>query len=215
MAEDKKIAALLEKYEKGALAPKAMAPMDYFVYCIFMDTAQCPPAEAAEAVKRLRAAFVDFNDIRVARWVEVADRLAPLPNADPAARRLRDMLNRVFDTCGVMSLDFLAGMKVNEARKALAALDPALPKEMPQLILYALVPGQSLIISDEALAVARQQGAIAKNGNRQNLQKALADSGLAIEKCAALVHYWEIESDSKKKKPAPKKDEKPAAKKKK
>lgn len=219
MAEDKKeekkvdgkIAGLLAKYEKGALSTGGMDPMDFMVYYIIMDTSECTAAMAVAAIRRMRGAFVDYNDIRVARWTEVADSLKPLPQADPVARRIRDFLNRVFDTCGAMSLRFFADLKLMEAKKTIAALEPALPKDTGFPVLYAYLPGFPIAISDAALAVARQQGVVARSGTRQNLQKALADSGLPGDKCADLVLYWEIDA-VKDKKNAPKKDDKDAAK---
>ena len=208
---DGKIAGLLEKYEKGALSTGGMDPMDFMVYYIIMDTSECTAAMAAAAIRRMRGSFVDYNDIRVARWTEVADSLKPLPQADPVARRIRDFLNRVFDTCGAMSLRFFADLKLMEAKKTIAALEPALPKDTGFPVLYAYLPGFPIAISDAALAVARQQGVVARSGTRQNLQKALADSGLPGDKCADLVLYWEIDA-VKDKKNAPKKDDKDAAK---
>ena len=204
--EDRKIAALLEKYGKSSLAAGTMDPMDFMVYFIIMDTAECTAATAAAAIRRMRANFVDYNDIRVARWTEVADSLKPLPRADPVARRIRDYLNRVFDTCGAMSLRFFSDLKPSEARKTIAALEPALPKDAGFIVLYAYQPGFPLPISDAAFALARQQGAIPRSGSRQNLQKALSDSGLPGEQCAALVQYWEIDA-VKDRKPAPKEKE--------
>lgn len=212
MADDKKIASLLAKYEKSNLTAGTMDPMDFMAYFILMDTCGCTGADAAAGVRRLRAGFIDYNDMRVARWTEVADALNPLPSADPAARRLRDYLNRVFDTCGTMSLSFFAEMKVTEAKKTLAALEPQLAKETGFPVLYAYQPGFPIPISDAALAVAKQQGA-AGRGSRAELQKALAESGLNGEKCAALVMYWEIDA-AKQAKPAPKKGESKAKKKK-
>ncbi|MBP5231790.1 MAG: hypothetical protein J6333_00110 [Planctomycetes bacterium] len=207
---DGKIAGLLEKYEKGALSTGGMDPMDFMVYYIIMDTAECTAAMAVAAIRRMRGSFVDYNDIRVARWTEVADSLKPLPQADPAARRIHDFLNRVFDTCGAMSLRFFTELKLMEAKKTIAALEPALPKETGFPVLYAYLPGFPIAISDAALALARQQGVVARTGTRQNLQKALADSGLPGDKCADLVFYWEIDA-VKDKKPAPKKADAPKA----
>lgn len=200
MPEDKKIAAVLRKYEKNANKFKALAPLDFMVHCLFReyDTA----IAAAEAIARLQAAFINYNDIRVARWTEVANVLLPFNNADVCTRRLRDLLNRLFDRCGMMSLQFLSVLKINEAKRSLANLEPNLNKEILLPVLYMVMPNFQITISNEALNLAKQHGLISRNGTRTHLQKALANSGLSSESCGRLVQYLEIDTH---KKTAPKK----------
>lgn len=190
-SKDKSIPSLLHAYETGTFKPKAMPPLTRLVYGIVVDSASPPEAQAA--IHRMQTSFINWNELRVARWVEIARCLDPLPDADACAIRLRNMLGRLFELRGAMDLDFLAEMKVTDARKALLDLDGNLPREEINLILFEMVPGMTIPLSMEGLQVARKLGIVGRTGNKNQVQKRLQEECPPPE-AARMVHYIEAEA---------------------
>lgn len=133
------------------------------------------PDEARAALERVRGAFVDWNEARVARLAELARLIEPLPNPDELARRVRELLGRVFDRAGAVTLRHLGEMKVSEARRALMEIEPV-GRAVADRVLMMEVPGATLPFSTEATALAKRAQWIPKSGNRQHLNKLLSES---------------------------------------
>lgn len=94
------LSALLRKI-KGRYGSEAEAeaprrtPIDELLYSLLLWEATTPKAEAA--LKRLHEAFVDYNDLRVARPPEVSAVLGKLyPRADDRAARLHAVLTDIY-----------------------------------------------------------------------------------------------------------------------
>jgi hypothetical protein len=128
----KKFAALLKRArgEAGeaspAAAPEAPAGEDIvvnqLVFSLLMWEATATLARAG--FKKLRAAFVDYNELRVALAHEIAHALGPgYPKAEERAMRLRSALNDVFRREHTMSLAKLADAGKRESRAYLETLD--------------------------------------------------------------------------------------------
>lgn len=190
-SKEKSIQSVLRAYETGSIAPKALTPMDRLVFGILTDYAT--PLEAEEAMARLRERFINWNELRVARWIEIARGLDPIPDSDACAIRLRSMLGRLFELRGAMALDFLTEMKVTDARKLLVDLDSNLPRHELNLIMFEMIPGMSIPLSQEGLKVARKHGLIGRTGNKNQLQKTLETECEGAE-AAQLLHYIEVEA---------------------
>lgn len=189
--KEKSIQSILRAYETGAIVPKAMEPMDRLIFGILTDYAT--PSEAEQAMDRLRGRFINWNELRVARWIEIARGLDPIPDADACAIRLRNMLGRLFELRGAMTLDFLPETKVTDARKLLVDLDSNLPRHELNLILYEMIPGMTIPLSQEGLKVARKHGLVGRTGNKNQLQKRFETECEGAE-AARLLHYIEVEA---------------------
>lgn len=201
----KALAALEKKHKKCP----PLAPLAQLAYSVLAGEAG---GEAArEGLGRLLADFDDLNEVRTARLAELARRLDPLPEADALAKRLREMLGRLFELRGCMDLLFLKEVKPLEARKHLLEIDPEMGRDTLALVLFELCPGTTLPLSPEGFAAARKLGLAARGGSKQQLQKTMQEQ-LSPEEAAQLVHYLELESGAKPA-PAPAKKAKPAAKK--
>ncbi|MHC4886130.1 MAG: hypothetical protein ACYTGH_13715 [Planctomycetota bacterium] len=129
-------------------------------------------------IKRIFKAFqddyVDLNEVRVARMAEVARLMDPLANADVLAKRVKELLSRIFERTGNMSLDFMEEMKISEARRALAQIE-SVNRALADRILSMEVPAAAQAFSDGAVALAQRWQLIPKSGSRQQLQKIVSD----------------------------------------
>jgi endonuclease III len=146
--------------------------------------------EALEAVRRLRRTYVNWNEARVARLAELARIIEPLNNADELARRIRELLERVFDRTGAVALSHLREMKVSEARRALMEIEPV-GRTVADRILMLELPGANIPFSTEATRLAKRLKLIANSANRQSLNK-LVGEALRREEAVDFYHLAEI-----------------------
>lgn len=186
----KSLEPLVKKLEKSTLKPKFMSPLDRLALMVLCDCG-IGVADAEKALKRLLTLFSDYNEARVSRWVEIARAFDPIPNSDKAALRLRDMLNRLFDLRGDLTLSFMVDMKTAEAKKAINELDHNLPKDELSVLLFQCVPGMTPPITPELVTAARKHEIIGRNGTKDQLQKLLSTED--HENAAKILHYLELE----------------------
>jgi len=128
--------------------------------------------DAARAIAGMKESFVDWNETRVAHIGELARLLDPIPESDAKARRIRELLNRIFDRTGGMNLSHMREMKVGEARRALMEIEPV-SKTVADRILSREVEAGNPAVSPEVLKLAKRCKLIGGSGTRQQLQKAL------------------------------------------
>jgi hypothetical protein len=82
-----------------------------------------PESKAREALDRLRALVVDYNELRVVPPIEMAEMVGTLPNARLKCEDLSRALNRVFALEHEISLGGLRALSSKEAREYLASID--------------------------------------------------------------------------------------------
>lgn len=101
-------------------------PIDQFVYSsLLWDSTH---AKAYTALKRIKAATVDYNDFRVGSYEEIIDILGErYPRVSHRAERLRASLNDIYGREHAVSLDSLGQMGKREARAFLDSLVGAIP----------------------------------------------------------------------------------------
>ena len=171
-APAKGLEAIAKKLEKGASVPGFQTPLEWLIFIIIFESGNAPQ-DIEKAMKRVLGYFVDWNEARVSRWVEIARAFDPLPFADAAAIRTRDMLHRLFDLRGELSLDFFADMKITEARKAIGEIEPKLCKDWQVAVLFHCMPEMTPPVTPELLAVARELEVVGRSGSKEQLQKLL------------------------------------------
>lgn len=188
-AKDKpKALHVLEQFRSRKGAPKGLPPFEFLAYSVLAEGQD--PVEAWQGFERLQGAFVDWNELRVARCAEIARALDPMEEADTLADRLRTALHKLFDNCGAMKVEFLCDLKTMDARRQLSKIAPTLPRNVISIILFQMVPGTTIPVSTEGLAEARKRGIVARNGNKQQLQKVLLSELSSIE-AGELLQYLE------------------------
>ncbi|MFW5856957.1 MAG: hypothetical protein ACOCX4_03685 [Planctomycetota bacterium] len=177
----------LRKLYPDALSDR-LSSVEEMLLAVFVDDGNDADA-ARDALVRVRDAFVNWNEARVARLAEVARLIEPLPNADELAKRVRELLGRIFDRTGSVRLDYLGTMKMSEARRALIEIEPV-SRAVADRVLMREVDGANLPFSTEATALAKRAQWIPKSGNRQHLNKLLAES---LNREEALDFYFLLE----------------------
>jgi len=115
----KQLAKTTAKKFPPAKAGEKLGPLDALVLGLLRYEAS--EATALAAHEAIAANFVDFNDLRVATELEVAEVLVEAygERAHPRATLLRIGLSNVFDRVGRLALDEIAGLSRREVRPAL------------------------------------------------------------------------------------------------
>lgn len=191
--------SVLAKLRQTHKAQPFVPPLDRLVIALLLDGHD--HVQASSAWRRLREHFIDWNEARVARKAELARLLVPLADSEEVADRLRKLLEKLFDQCGMLDLGFLAEHKPGDSRRALLDLDANLPRDELSLILFECCPGVTMPLSTEAFDAARRLGLVGKSGTKAQLQK-LAQNELSPTEAAELVYYLEQEGQPAGKKPA-------------
>jgi hypothetical protein len=82
-----------------------------------------PESKAREALDRLRALVVDYNELRVVPPIEMTEMVGELPRARLKCEDLSRALNRVFAREHEVSLDRLSGLPRKEVSEYLESID--------------------------------------------------------------------------------------------
>jgi hypothetical protein len=82
-----------------------------------------PSSKAREALDRLRALVVDYNELRVVPPIEMTEMVGSLPNARLKCEDLSRALNKVFAFEHEVSLDRLRALPAKEVREYLESID--------------------------------------------------------------------------------------------
>jgi endonuclease III len=202
-AKDKETAGnktlgVLDKFRKAKRGVSPLPPLELIIFSLLRG--ENDDRDVFEALKRVRAEFVDWNEARVARRSELAALLDPLSSADELAARMQAFLNQLFDVCGGINLGFLETVKPSEAKRHVLELDAEISRDVVALVLFQLCPGTTMPLGAEALKLARKLGLVGRSGTRQQLQKRLQEE-LSPAEAAELLQYLELETAP----PAPKK----------
>ncbi|MDR2390498.1 MAG: hypothetical protein LBE84_02300 [Planctomycetota bacterium] len=177
----------------GSPGPHPPRTMEHLAFAV-MDANGIETAEILAVLERLRREFVDWNEIRVARRQELARALGGISGAERIAQRLKESYNRFFDKRGALGFEFLAAMKLSDAKRALGQTLPELSKSAGSLLLREFCTGMSLPISDAGLKQAGKDGLAGKNPDRGRLASVLSSSTLNPESVSLLLQYWELEA---------------------
>ncbi len=203
---------LLERKESGSPLHPPRA-MDHLALAIIAG-GESDIGEALAALSGVRSVFVDWNEARVARVQELSRAFGDgVRDGEAVARKVKDAYNTFFDRKGALNFEFLSMAKPAESKRALSQLLPELGKAAVNLLLYEFCPGASLPLSDEGLKHARRDGAVGKQGDRNQLARALSEQ-LSLPEAVLLLQYWELEATGTPygeplKKESPKKTKKP------
>ncbi|HYF50275.1 MAG TPA: hypothetical protein VEJ63_12770 [Planctomycetota bacterium] len=82
-----------------------------------------PPAEGAEAAKKLMGYFVDWNEVRVSRPMTLVTVLGRQPRGQQRIQLLQRFLESYFLRQRSLNLDYLYTLKTNEAKRFLQELE--------------------------------------------------------------------------------------------
>jgi len=130
---------------------------------------------AYRACRKLLASFVDWNEVRVARWGEVERVLRPHLGerlSGEAARRLVYCLQQVFQARGEVSLDCLTETPPPDAKKFLLSLN-FLDQDEVNLVLLLGLGEPVMPVDNDVLRTGKRLGVISQTATKLQAQRAL------------------------------------------
>jgi endonuclease-3 len=131
--------------------------------------------EAYRACARMMDAFVDWNEVRVARWGEIERILRPeIGSAESAeaARRLVYCLQQIFQHRGDVDLSGLARTSPAEARKFLLGLD-CVDRDEANLVLLLGLGDPVMPVDSDVLRASKRMGVVSNSATKLQAQRAL------------------------------------------
>jgi hypothetical protein len=105
------------------------------------------PEAAEKAFAALEQKFFDLNEVRVSTVRELAEVMSQLPDAEDAARRVKQILQSVFEARYSFDLDGMKKQNIGQAVKELSGYDGATPFVVAYTTQMAL-GGHSIPVSD-------------------------------------------------------------------
>ena len=119
--------------------------------------------DSGRAFRQLRERFETWEAVRDAAVPEVEDAIAAVTWPEQKAPRIQEILRRITELCGVLDLDFLAGMSVRDARDWLEALPGIGPKTSAATLLFSRLRMPALPVDSHHHRVAVRLGVIPVN----------------------------------------------------
>lgn len=150
-------------------------------------------SRAREALEKLRAMVVDYNELRVVSPLELAETLSGYPDARVKTEDISRALNRIFAIEHTVSLDRLTDMSVKDSRTYLDRIDGLEAYTRARVRLFGL--NQHAVPLDEAmLAFVRQENIVDPQATHEEIQSFLerqVDHAESLEFFSLLrKHAW-------------------------
>ena len=117
-------------------------------------------ADSHRAFQNLRAQFPDWAAVRDAPTEAVEVALAPCTWPEQKAPRVQEVLRRIADERGALSLDFLEDLPIPEARAWLERLPGVGPKTSAAVLAFSRLRGRALPVDSHHHRVAVRLGLI-------------------------------------------------------
>ena len=170
--------------------PAVGDPITQLILGIF--SRDVPESKAREALDRLRAAVVDYNELRVVPPIEMAEMVGSLPNARIKCEDLSRALNKIFAREHEVSLERLRGLSRKEVIQYLDGIDGLDAYSRARIRLLGLQ--QHAVPLDAAMwAYARRQGIVDKRCPLEEAQTFL-ERRLSEEEAPEFVALLEKQS---------------------
>jgi hypothetical protein len=159
-----KLASFLRKHGpagnalKAALEPDGMDLVDLFVQSYMLW--QAPSSDAAAALKRLKSAFFDWNDLRVSLVSDIVDVIGHRHwRAADRVSRMRDAMNGIFRREHKVSLERLRTLMKRDAVNYMETLPGMIPFVANRVLLVG-VDFHSVPVEEFGLQMLVQSGAL-------------------------------------------------------
>jgi endonuclease III len=152
------------------------------------------PADAEQVFKTLNEQFFDWNEVRVSTVRELAEAMQPLTEPEDAARRLRNILQSVFESAYAFDLEELKRQNIGQAVKQLEGHRGTTSFAISYVVQAAL-GGHSIPVNRGAIRALVVVGAVseaeAAEGRVPGLERAIP-KGKGIE-AGSLLHQWGVD----------------------
>jgi endonuclease III len=116
--------------------------------------------DSGVAFRRLRERFADWQSVRDADVSEVEDAISNVTWPEQKAPRIQQVLRRITELRGELSLDFLAELSVPDARAWLESLPGVGPKSSAATLLFSRLRMPALPVDSHHHRVASRLGLI-------------------------------------------------------
>lgn len=132
-------------------------------------------AASGQAFRNLRELFGTWEAVRDAPTHRVEEAIYPCTWPEQKAPRIQQVLRKVAELRGELSLDFLADMDVAAARAWLEQLPGVGPKTSAAVLSFSLLRGKALPVDSHHFRVAVRLGIIAEKIGEARAHKVLED----------------------------------------
>lgn len=180
---------LAKHYRPDKSAEDRETVLEHLIFAALLENA--PRAAAAEAFRRLRTEFFDWNEIRVSAVRDLTEIAADLPDPGGAALRVKQPLQSVFESSYSFDLEGLRKLTINQALERIDKIKGVSPFMRAYVVQHAL-GGHTIPLDDAALAVLFVAGladeAEMRTRSVAGLERAIPkNKGIAF---AAMLHDW-------------------------
>lgn len=117
-------------------------------------------ADSSRAFKNLREQFSDWQAVRDAPAEDVEEAIAPCTWPEQKAPRIQQVLKKISEERGELSLDFLSDWSVREAREWLEKLPGVGPKTSAAVLCFSTLQRRALPVDSHHHRVAIRLGII-------------------------------------------------------
>jgi endonuclease-3 len=132
-------------------------------------------AASGKAFRNLQKAFPSWEAVRDAPVHTVEEAISPCTWPEQKAPRLQQILRIITEKCGRLTLDFLTGMEVKEARRWLEGLPGVGPKTSAAVISFSSLRGKALPVDSHHFRVAVRLGIIEEKIGEAKAHRVLED----------------------------------------
>lgn len=126
------------------------------------------------AFRRLRERFASWDALRHASLDVVAHIIQPVTHAERKAVHIRAALHKINDLRGVLSLDFLKGHPVADARSWLEALPGVGPKVSAAVVNFSTLRMPALVVDSHYQRIASRFGLVAPKASDKATDRSLS-----------------------------------------
>ena len=117
-------------------------------------------AASGKAFRNLKEMFPSWEAVRDAPVQDVQEAIAPCTWPEQKAPRLQQVLRLITERCGTLTLDFLPGLDVADARAWLESLPGVGPKTSAAVISFSNMRGKAMPVDSHHFRVAVRLGII-------------------------------------------------------
>lgn len=184
-------AALLKQLDKAVRHhAEPLADIDHPAFCVLSIEAGSGN-RVFDAMARLRRHFVDWNEMRHARFSDIARLLTGFPDAERRARNLRAIYNRLFEEKGRLDFAFLDGQKYTDGRRILLHIWPTFLSGAVALVLFEHTPGGQVPLTDGGVKAASELGLVDAPATRAQIQQKITQE-LPLHDAVRLIQHFEL-----------------------
>lgn len=184
----KKVNSIYDQLGRGvSVAPPPENPdlIDSMLIAVLME--KVSETKAEQAVKRLKTAFVNWNEARVSTGAEIAEEANESGVNERLGRNLRNVLNALYDDRWQFSLEFLKEESLANIRTYLTERLGMEPRPAARLMLFGF-GRPALPLTEEGRRVVNRVGLVDPSWSQDRAQKSLE----RIVPSARMLEFYQL-----------------------